>query len=134
MNSSVWAVWAAQGSKEKKVDLSFSEQLLRVFFSTFCGQIFFFNLKKKFLPTKCWKNHPQKLLRKTQIHFFFPYCPELPKRPKQKNSSSKLWLIDQPYIELGNIPIWSLNFWIVFSWNFLKLEHSEGTVLARRTT
>ena len=27
MNSSVWAVWAAEGSKEKKVDLSFSEQL-----------------------------------------------------------------------------------------------------------
>ena len=26
------------GSKGKKVDLSFSEQLLRVFFSTFCGQ------------------------------------------------------------------------------------------------
>ena len=26
------------GSKEKKVDLSFSEELLRVFFSTFCGQ------------------------------------------------------------------------------------------------
>ena len=23
-----------------------------------------------FLPTKSWKNHPQKLLRKTQIHFF----------------------------------------------------------------
>ena len=30
MNSSVLAVWAAQGSKEKKVDLRFSEQLLRV--------------------------------------------------------------------------------------------------------
>ena len=41
MNSSVWAIWAA-GSKGKKVDLSFSEQLFRVFFSTFCGQIFFF--------------------------------------------------------------------------------------------
>ena len=27
-----------KGSKEKKVDLSFSEQLLRVVFSTFCGQ------------------------------------------------------------------------------------------------
>ena len=54
-----------------------------------------------FLPTKSWKNHPQKLLRKTQIHFFFPYCPELPKQPKQKNSCSKLWLIDQLYIELG---------------------------------
>ena len=24
-----------------------------------------------FLPTKSWKTHPQKLLRKTQIHFFF---------------------------------------------------------------
>ena len=30
------------GSKEKKVDLSFSEQLLRVGFSTFGGQNFFF--------------------------------------------------------------------------------------------
>ena len=28
----------SQGSKEKKVDLSFYEQLLRVVFSTFCGQ------------------------------------------------------------------------------------------------
>ena len=37
MNSSVWAVWAAQGSKEKKY-LRFSEQLLRVVFSTFGGQ------------------------------------------------------------------------------------------------
>ena len=44
MNSSVWVVWAAQGGKEKKVDLSFSEQLLRVFFSTFCVQIFFLNI------------------------------------------------------------------------------------------
>ena len=33
-NSSVWVVWAAHGSKEKKGDLSFSEQLLKVFFST----------------------------------------------------------------------------------------------------
>ena len=38
MDSSIWAIWAAQGSKEKKVDLSFSEQLLRVVFPTFCGQ------------------------------------------------------------------------------------------------
>ena len=28
----------SSGSKEKKVDLSYSEQLLRVVFSTFCGQ------------------------------------------------------------------------------------------------
>ena len=66
------------------------------------------------MPTKRWKNHPQKLLRKTQIHFFFltalscpelPWaalsCPELPKQPKQKNSCSKMWFIDQLYIELG---------------------------------
>ena len=26
--------------------------------------------KKNFLPTKSWKKQPQKLLRKTQIHFF----------------------------------------------------------------
>jgi len=34
----------SSGSKGKKVDLSFSKQLLRVVFSTFCGQktIFFF--------------------------------------------------------------------------------------------
>ena len=29
MNSSVWAVLAAQGSKEEKVDLRFSERILR---------------------------------------------------------------------------------------------------------
>jgi hypothetical protein len=48
MNSSVWAFWAVQAVREKKEDLSFSEQLLRVVFSTFCGQkkiiIFFFFL------------------------------------------------------------------------------------------
>jgi hypothetical protein len=42
MNSSVWAIWAVLAVREKKVDLSFSEQLLWVVFSTFCGQNFFF--------------------------------------------------------------------------------------------
>ena len=37
------------------------------------------------MPTKSWKNHPKKLLRKTQIHFF-SLLPAQPKRPKQKNS------------------------------------------------
>ena len=37
-NSSVWAVLAAQGEKK----LSISEQLLRMFFATFRGQIFIF--------------------------------------------------------------------------------------------
>ena len=42
-----------------------------------------------FLPTKSCSEK----LKST----FFPYCPELPKWPKQKNSCSKMWL----YIELG---------------------------------
>ena len=32
---------------------------------------------------------------------FFPLLPAQPKWPKQKNSYSKMWLIDQLYIELG---------------------------------
>ena len=52
-----------------------------------------FSKKIFFLPTKSWKKHPQKLLRKTQIHFF-PYCPEPPKRSKQKNSCSEMRLIE----------------------------------------
>jgi hypothetical protein len=35
MNFSVWTEWAGYGSKEKKVDLSFSEQPLSVVFSIF---------------------------------------------------------------------------------------------------
>ena len=34
----------SSGSKEKKVDLSYSEQLLRVVFSTFCGQKIFLKI------------------------------------------------------------------------------------------
>ena len=88
------------------------------FFQLFQQQIFFFiksilcnfvvrtlqYFQKKFklfLPTKSWKNHPQKLLRKTQIHFFslLPAQPNQPNQPKQKNSCSKMWSIDQLYID-----------------------------------
>ena len=34
----------------------------------------------------------------------FFYLPELPKRPKQKISCSKMWLIDHLYVELGDKP------------------------------
>ena len=30
----------------------------------------YLKISKFFLPTKSWKNHPQKLLRIPQIHFF----------------------------------------------------------------
>ena len=35
----------------------------------------FFSKSLVFLPTKGWKKHPQKLLRKTQIYFFFSLLP-----------------------------------------------------------
>ena len=61
-------------------------------------------LKKKFCPQKIEKT-PLKVAQK--IHFF-PYCPELPNWPKQKNSCSKLWLIDQMYIKLGiSLLLWA---------------------------
>ena len=40
---------------------------------------------KCFLITKCWKKHPQKLLRKPQIHFFYVLA-WLPKQPRNRNS------------------------------------------------
>ena len=45
MNSSVWTVWAAESSKEKKVDFSFSEGHLRVVYFNFLWEkktLFFF--------------------------------------------------------------------------------------------
>ena len=50
--------------KKKKFDFILCNFLVR---TLQCFQKKF----KIFLLTKSWKNHPQKLLRKTQIHFFF---------------------------------------------------------------
>ena len=85
MNSSVWAVWAAQGNKKKNG--------FKFFWAIFKKKIFFAHKKLK--------KPPSKVAQKNSNPLFFPYCPELPKRPKQKNSCSKMWLIDQLYIELG---------------------------------
>ena len=63
--------------------------------------IFSKKLRNFFCPQKVEKKTPSKVAQKNSNPLFFPYCPELPKRPKQKNSCSKLWLIDQLYIELG---------------------------------
>ena len=56
---------------------------------------------RKKIAHKKLKKPPSKVAQKNSNPLFFPYCPELPKRPKQKNSCSKMWLIDQLYIELG---------------------------------
>ena len=50
----------------------------------------FKEIEKK-TPSEVAKKYPNR---------FLPY-PELPKRPKQKNSWSERWLIDQLYIKLG---------------------------------
>ena len=74
---------------------------------------------------------------------FFPYCPELPKRPNQKNSCSIMWLIEQLYIELGVslcYSKWENNFighswlapglWKCLSW---VKKHSPTCRVAKRT-
>ena len=90
----------SSGSKGKKVDLSYSEQLLRVVFSTFCGQK---NLNFLFANKKLKKKTPSKVAQKNS-NPHFSLLPELLKRPKQKNSCFKMWLIDQLYIKLGLLP------------------------------
>ena len=69
--------WA--GSKEKKVDLSFSEQLLRVVFSTFWGQK---KLKKKF--KKHFSNRIEKLHKIAFIIFFFFFFEKVEKSWKNR--------------------------------------------------
>ena len=56
--------------------------------------------KNYFFAHKKLKKPPSKVAQKYSF-FFLHYCPELPKWPKQKNSCSKMWLIDQLYIKLA---------------------------------
>ena len=65
MNSSVWAVWAVRAVREKKVDLRNSEQLLRVVFSTSCGQ------NKHFKNFLNYCRVRTKNLHKIEVIFFF---------------------------------------------------------------
>ena len=62
------------------------------------------NLESTNIPPKVAKNQGM-YVHCTYIEGFelgfLPYCPKLPKRPKQKNSCSKMWPIDQLYIKLG---------------------------------
>ena len=49
------------------------------------------------------KKPPSKVAQKNS-NPLFPLLPAQPKWPKQKNSCSKMWPIDQLYIELGSNP------------------------------
>ena len=77
-------------------------------------------LLKSFKENSCQQKVEKNTLKSCSENLkstFFPYCPEL---PKQKNSCSKLWLIDRLYIELGFFPLpfysdeilWRFYFWV----------------------
>ena len=51
---------------------------------------------------------PSKVAQKNSNPLFSPCCPELPNWPKQKNSCSKLWPIDQQYIDLGKMGLMNI--------------------------
>ena len=93
--------------------------------------------KNHFLPTTSWKNHPQKLLRKTQIHFFFLIALSCPNGPNRRIHVPKygLCLIDQLYIELGaptrdkRIDKTDIQFWAVLGCREKKTQnrHNHAT-------
>ena len=60
----------------------------------------FYNVFKIFFALKKLKKHPQKLSRKTQVHFFSLL--HWAAQTAQTEECSELWLIDQLYIELGS--------------------------------
>ena len=66
---------------------------------------------KLFCPQKVEKTTIKSCSEKLKSTFF-PYCTELPKRPKQKNSRSKMCLVEQLFIGLGYLEtILSKNSW-----------------------
>ena len=62
--------------------------------------IFSKKIKKIFCSQKVEKTTLKSCSEKLKSTFF-SLLPWLPKRPKQKNSCSKMWLKEQLYIELG---------------------------------
>ena len=62
---------------------------------------FFKKNSNSFFAVKKVKKPPSKDAQKKLKSTFFPLLPAQPKWPKQKNSRSKMWPIDQLYIELG---------------------------------
>ena len=61
----------------------------------------FFKFKLSFAHKKL-KKPPSKVAQKNSNPLVFSLLPAQPKWPKQKNSRSKMWPIDQLYIELGS--------------------------------
>ena len=101
-----------------------------------CTEVRFDSFLSGGFTTMAVTNPPEKKLAKS----ISVYCPVVPKRPKQKNSCSKMWLIDQLYIKLG-YKVWKLknnlvrrqsvkneNFIFSLSANFFKYVLTKVTV------
>ena len=58
-----------------------------------------FSKKNHFFALKKLKKTPSKVAQKNSNPLFFSLLPAQPKQPKQKNSCSKMWPIDQLYID-----------------------------------
>ena len=85
------------------------------------------NNKKNFWPQKFEKN-TLKWCSENLKSTLFSLLPWLPKPPQQKNSCSKMWPIDQLYIELGGKV-----FMIQLEEKFEKLIcYSEKAIIERK--
>ena len=69
--------------------------------------MFFFKILIFFCPQKVEKTTLKSCSEKLKSTFF-SLLPAQPKWPKQKNSCSKMWPIEQLYIELGFDTQWSI--------------------------
>ena len=96
-------------------------RLLKYFLSNF----------KFILPTKSFKKPPSKDAQKNSNSFFFL----LPKRHKQKDLCSKMWLIDQMYIELGfDSSFYRIKLCFLFPMREAERGRFSQSVLCKRCT
>ena len=95
----------------------------------------------KFFALKKLKKAPLKVAQNFLNPLSFPLLPAQPKWPKQKKSCSKMWPIDQLYIELGphhispsftNYLIFRDIFDTVSSTKLLICNHFSWIVVSRR--
>ena len=108
MNSSIVVIWTVRAVREKKWICGILSNFWGWFFQIFVGKIFFCPQKVEKTTLKSCSE----FLKST----FFPLLPAQPKWPKQKKSCSKMWPIDQLYIELGQKPQKSSYFILLQRW------------------
>ena len=82
------------------------------------------------MPTKSWNNHPQKLLRLPQIHFFF--FTALTSQTAQIEGflfqNVGYWLYIELELGLHLFPKWSYNTWFIINFFFVEMKRSLGSI------